>query len=335
MAAALSVVRDYADLTKPRLLPLVLLTGLPVLGMSADGWPSAAWSSPGILLGIALAAAAANTLNAYLEHEKDALMERTRGRPVPAGLIAPRAALVFGLVAERSGDGPALHRGRRRGAGLGVASILFYVFVYTLWLKPRSAWNTVIGGAAGAVAPLIADAAVDGRVGPAGLALFAIIFFWQPPHVWAIALYRKPDYAAAGIAMLPNVIGDQPTRWRMLWYTLGAGSRDAGSGRPRVHGRALPGGGARRERLVHLGGRAGAEAAHGRGRAAHVPGLSRLSLLAVPGDARRAAARLTADHLRREPDAGHRGPLPRGVRFTETIRIVIVSQAGCLPGGMA
>jgi len=105
-------------------------------------------------------------------------------------------------------------------AGLGVASILFYVFVYTLWLKPRSSWNTVIGGAAGAVAPLIADAAVDGRIGPAGFALFAIIFFWQPPHVWAIALYRKADYAAAGIAMLPNVIGDQPTRWRMLWYTL-------------------------------------------------------------------------------------------------------------------
>jgi protoheme IX farnesyltransferase len=106
-------------------------------------------------------------------------------------------------------------------AGLGVASILFYVFVYTIWLKPRSSWNTVIGGAAGAVAPLIADAAVNGHVGPAGWTLFAIIFCWQPPHVWAIALYRKADYEAAGVAMLPNVIGDQPTRWRMLWYTLG------------------------------------------------------------------------------------------------------------------
>jgi protoheme IX farnesyltransferase len=102
-----------------------------------------------------------------------------------------------------------------------VASILFYVFIYTVWLKPRSAWNAVIGGAAGAAAPLIADAAVHGSVGAAGLALFAIVFFWQPPHVWAIALYRKRDYEAAGIPMLPSVIGDQPTRRRMLWYALG------------------------------------------------------------------------------------------------------------------
>ncbi len=106
-------------------------------------------------------------------------------------------------------------------AGVGAASILFYVFVYTIWLKPRSSWNAVIGGAAGAAAPLIADVAVHGQIGPAGLALFAIVFFWQPPHVWAIALYPKADYQAAGIPMLPNVIGDQPTRWRMLWYTLG------------------------------------------------------------------------------------------------------------------
>ena len=106
-------------------------------------------------------------------------------------------------------------------AGLGVASILFYVFVYTIWLKPRSAWNAVIGGAAGAVAPLIADLAVNGSIGWGGLSLFAIVFFWQPPHVWAIALYRKSDYEAAGVPMLPSVIGDEPTRWRMLWYTIG------------------------------------------------------------------------------------------------------------------
>jgi protoheme IX farnesyltransferase len=219
-ASALSAVRDYADLTKPRRLPLVLLTGLPVLGMTAEGPPSGALVC-GTFLGIALAAAAANTLNAYLEHEKDALMERTRGRPIPAGLIAPRAALVFGLVLVALSMALLYDVAGLGAAGLGVASILFYVFVYTLWLKPRSAWNTVIGGAAGAVAPLIADAAVNGGVGPAGLTLFAIVFFWQPPHVWAIALYRKAEYDAAGIAMLPNVIGDQPTRWRMLWYTLG------------------------------------------------------------------------------------------------------------------
>jgi len=105
-------------------------------------------------------------------------------------------------------------------AALGVASILFYVFVYTVWVKPRSPYNAVIGGAAGAAAPLIADAAVNGSVGAAGWLVFAIVFFWQPPHVWAIALYRKEDYARAGIPMMPSIIGDHPTRWRMLWYTL-------------------------------------------------------------------------------------------------------------------
>jgi protoheme IX farnesyltransferase len=218
--AALYVLRDYVDLTKPRLLPLVLMTGLPVLGMSAGGWPSAAFTVV-TLLGIALAAASANTLNAYLERDLDALMERTRSRPVPAGLIEPRAALRFGLVLGVLSTVVLYAVGGLPTAGLGVASILFYVFVYTLWLKPRSSWNTVIGGAAGAVAPLIADAAVNGQVGAAGLTLFGIIFFWQPPHVWAIALYRKADYEAAGIKMLPNVIGDEATRRRMLWYTLG------------------------------------------------------------------------------------------------------------------
>jgi protoheme IX farnesyltransferase len=218
--AALSVLRDYVDLTKPRLLPLVLMTGLPVLGMSAGGWPSATFTVV-TLLGIALAAASANTLNAYLERDLDARMERTRSRPVPAGLIEPRAALRFGLVLGVVSTVVLYAVGGIPTAGLGVASILFYVFVYTLWLKPRSSWNTVIGGAAGAVAPLIADAAVNGQVGAAGLTLFGIIFFWQPPHVWAIALYRKADYEAAGIKMLPNVIGDDATRWRMLWYTLG------------------------------------------------------------------------------------------------------------------
>jgi protoheme IX farnesyltransferase len=218
-ASAFTSVRDYAELTKPRLLPLVLLTGIPVLGMSADGWPSLGFSIA-TLFGIALAAAAANTLNAYLERDLDGRMERTKNRPVPAGLISPAAALRFGLILSVVSTAVLYAVAGIPAAGLGVASILFYVFVYTLWLKPRSSWNTVIGGVAGAVAPLIADAAVDGRIGSAGWSLFAIIFFWQPPHVWAIALYRKADYAAAGIAMLPNVIGDQPTRWRMLWYTL-------------------------------------------------------------------------------------------------------------------
>ena len=219
-SSALSSARSYADLTKPRLLPMVLFTGIPVFGMAAGGWPDLGFGAL-VLLGISLAAASANTLNAYIERDKDALMERTRNRPLPAGRLAPGAALKFGLALGVASSALLWAIAGSAAAGIGVASILFYVFVYTIWLKPRSAWNAVIGGAAGAAAPLIADAAVNGHVSAAGLSLFAIVFFWQPPHVWAIALYRKADYAAAGIPMLPSVIGDQPTRHRMLWYTLG------------------------------------------------------------------------------------------------------------------
>jgi protoheme IX farnesyltransferase len=218
--SALSTLRTYADLTKPRLLPLVLLTGLPIFGLAGKGAAPIGFAAL-VLLGIALAAASANTLNAYLERDVDALMERTRNRPLPAGRVSPRAALCFGLAL---GIASTLLLGVVAGApaaAVGVASIAFYVFVYTIWLKPRSAWNAVIGGAAGAAAPLIADVAVNGQIGAAGLALFAIVFFWQPPHVWAIALYRKRDYAAAGIPQPPSVIGDEATRRGVLWTSLG------------------------------------------------------------------------------------------------------------------
>ncbi len=218
MAAAADAIRGYVALTKPRILVLVIFTGLPVMLM-AEAWPD-----PGFafltLLGIALAAGAANALNCYIERDLDALMERTRSRPLPSRTLRPAAALAFGLVLCVVATALLLAVAGPVAAALGVASILFYVFVYTVWLKPRSSWNAVVGGAAGAAAPLIADSAMHGSVGAAGWLLFAIIFFWQPPHVWAIALFRKQDYARAGIPMLPNVIGDQPTRWRMLWYTL-------------------------------------------------------------------------------------------------------------------
>jgi len=219
-AILFSTARNYLDLTKPRLLPMVLFTGLPVLGMAAGGWPGPGFCLA-VMVGIGLAAASANTLNAYIERDKDALMERTRNRPLPAGLIAPRAALVFGLVLGLSSTALLAAVSGPPAALVGVASILFYVFVYTVWLKPRSIWNAVIGGAAGAAAPLIADAAVNGEIGAAGWTLFAIVFFWQPPHVWAIALYRKADYAAAGIPMPPEVIGDEATRRRVVAYTAG------------------------------------------------------------------------------------------------------------------
>lgn len=216
----LTTARNYLDLTKPRLLPMVLFTGLPVLGMAAGGWPNLSFSVL-VMTGIALAAASANTLNAYIERDIDALMERTKTRPLPSGLIEPRSALIFGLALGVLSTVLLYAVSGAPSALVGVASILFYVFVYTVWLKPRSIWNAVIGGAAGAAAPLIADAAVNGSIGAAGWTLFAIVFFWQPPHVWAIALYRKDDYRAAGIPMPPEVIGDEATRNRIVWYTAG------------------------------------------------------------------------------------------------------------------
>ena len=212
-------VGSYVALTKPRILPLVIFTALPVLLM-APARPGFA-QSVAILVGISLAAAAANALNMYVERDRDALMERTRTRPLPTAEMAPRAALVFGLALALVSTAALQWIAGTAAALLGVASILFYVFVYTIWLKPRTPYNAVIGGAAGAAAPLIADAAVNGSVGWPGLLLFSIVFFWQPPHVWAIALYRKGDYAAAGIPMMPAVVGDERTRRRMLGYTLG------------------------------------------------------------------------------------------------------------------
>lgn len=212
--------RDYVDLTKPRLLPLVLLTGLPVMGMAGGGWPPLSFALL-TLLGITLAAASANALNAYIERELDGRMERTRGRPLPSGKLAPQSALIFGWSLGIASTALLWAVAGLATAGVAVASILYYVFVYTIWLKPRSAWNAVVGGAAGAAAPLIADVAVNGSVGMPGLLLFSIVFFWQPPHVWAIALYRKADYEAAAIPMLPNVIGDEGTRRWMLMCTLG------------------------------------------------------------------------------------------------------------------
>jgi len=219
LTAAKDVMRAYLELTKPSILLLVIFTGLPVMAMATGGWPGTGFACA-TLLGIALAAGAANALNCYIERDRDALMERTRLRPLPDSRLSPSSALVFGLVLGLVATALLYVVAGALAAGLGVASILFYVFVYTVWLKPRSAWNAVVGGAAGAAAPLIADAAIHGTVGAAGWLLFAIVFFWQPPHVWAIALFRKTDYQRAGIPMLPSVIGDQPTRWRMLWYTL-------------------------------------------------------------------------------------------------------------------
>jgi protoheme IX farnesyltransferase len=215
----MSTIAEYIALTKPRLLPLVLFSGLPALVMAQGRWPSfelAAWT----LLGTALAAGAASALNSYLERDRDAQMERTRLRPLPAGKLDPRGALLFGLGLSLAGTGVLWAASGPAAAMIALSAILFYVFVYTLWLKPRTSFAVVVGGVSGAIAPLIADAAVNGHVSVAGWLLFSIIFIWQPPHFYAIALYRKDDYAEANFPMLHDRIGEDATRTHIVAWIL-------------------------------------------------------------------------------------------------------------------
>ena len=216
----MSVLASYLALTKPRLLPLVLLSGLPALLMAAGQWPGARTLAV-VLGGTALAAGAANTLNCYLEREADKHMPRTATRPLPAGRLEPGRALLFGLALCLLGPGLLLLANGPAAALVAVAGILFYVFVYTLWLKPRSPVAVIVGGVSGAVAPLIADAAVSGTIGPAGFILFAIIFVWQPPHFWAITLYRRAEYEQAGFPLMLSRVGETVARRRILiWIAL-------------------------------------------------------------------------------------------------------------------
>jgi protoheme IX farnesyltransferase len=210
----------YLELTKPRLLPLVLFSGLPALVLASGSWPSLQ-SAALVLFGTALAAGSANALNSYLERERDARMQRTATRPLPAGRLDARRALAFGLALAVLGPGLLWATAGATAAAVALAGILFYVFIYTLWLKPRTPAAVVVGGVAGAVAPLIADAAFDGRIGAAGWWLFAIVFVWQPPHFWAITLYRRAEYQAAGFPLLSNRIGLQALRWRILAWIVG------------------------------------------------------------------------------------------------------------------
>ncbi len=213
----MSTVASYFGLTKPRLLPLVLFSGLPALIMAGGAWPS-----PNVmivvLLGTALAAGAANALNSYLERDRDSQMERTRSRPLPSGQIEPVHALIFGLTLSLLAVATLWISAGPVPAGIALAAIAFYVFIYTLWLKPRTPFAVVVGGVSGAICPLIADAAIGGSVGAAGWLLFAIIFMWQPPHFYAIALYRQSDYRQAGFPMLPDRIGAEATRRRILMW---------------------------------------------------------------------------------------------------------------------
>jgi len=215
----MSTAGEYLALTKPRLLPLVLFSGLPALVMAQGRWPSFELAAL-TLLGTALAAGAANALNSYLERDRDAQMVRTRTRPLPSGKLEPQRALVFGLALGALGTLVLWAASGFASASIALAAILFYVFVYTLWLKPRTPFAVVVGGVSGAIAPLIADAAVNGHVSAAGWLLFSIIFVWQPPHFYASALYRRDDYAEAQFPMLHDRIGEDATRRRIVFWIL-------------------------------------------------------------------------------------------------------------------
>jgi len=210
--------RDLVALTKPRVMSLVVFTGL-------CGW-LAAPALPPLVLGftailcIALAAGACGALNQWYEVDVDARMRRTAKRPLPAGRMERQTALHFGVGL---GVFSVLLMGLAANwlaAGLLAASILFYVLIYTIWLKPRTAQNIVIGGAAGAFPPLVGWVAATGHFAPLPLMLFAIIFLWTPPHFWALSLFVRSDYAAAGIPMLPVVAGVPNTRRQIFLYSL-------------------------------------------------------------------------------------------------------------------
>lgn len=210
---------DYVALTRPRVLLLVLLTAPPALALGPGGWPDPALAL-GVLLATALVGGGCGALNAWYERDRDARMARTSSRPLPAGRLSSARALAFGLAISTLGLLGLLAFGGWLAASIGALALLHYLFVYTAWLKPRSPQAVVVGGVSGAIAPVIADASVDGAVGAWGLLLFAIVFLWQPAHFWAIALYRKEDYRAAGFPMLPLVAGDRATRQQMLGYAL-------------------------------------------------------------------------------------------------------------------
>ena len=218
VAVASPDVGDYVALLKPRVMSLVVFTGFVGLYL-APGHLHPVLAAVAMLC-IAVGAGAAGAINMWYDRDIDAVMRRTRERPLPAGRMAPGEALGFGCVLAA---GAVLVMGigvNWSAAALLALTIAFYVFVYTMWLKRRTPQNIVIGGAAGALPPVVGWAAVTGDVGLPALVLFALIFFWTPPHFWALSLYRAGDYAKAGVPMLPVVAGARETKKQMLAYTL-------------------------------------------------------------------------------------------------------------------
>ena len=210
---------DYLALTKPRIVVLLLLTALGGMFLASGGVPET--SLVLLVLGAgALAGGGAQALNHSLERDIDAAMWRTRGRPVASGRVSPRSAMAFGALLNVVAFVILAVLVNPLSALITLSGALFYVFVYTMVLKRSTPQNIVIGGAAGAVPPMVGWAAVTGQVELPAVYLFAIIFFWTPPHFWALSLLLKDDYARAGVPMLPVVTSVGQTKWHILLYTL-------------------------------------------------------------------------------------------------------------------
>ena len=212
-------VRGYIALTKPRIIELLLITTVPTMVVAERGLPSW-WLMVATVVGGTLSAGGANAINMVVDRDIDAKMARTRNRPLVTGLITPRSALIFAIGLEVIAFVWLWGFVNLLSAVLAVAACLFYVFVYTLWLKRSSTSNIVIGGAAGAAPVLIGWSAVTDSLAWEPVLLFAVIFFWTPPHFWALAIRYKDDYAAADVPMLPSVASLHTTSIRILAYTI-------------------------------------------------------------------------------------------------------------------
>ena len=210
---------DYYELTKPRIAYLLLITTFAAMVMAARGLPSF-WLTLATLVGGALAAGSAGAFNCVIDRDIDAVMARTKSRPVAAGRISPRAGAVFATVLGIASFALLYRAVNPLAAWLSLAGNAYYVLIYTLWLKRTTTLNIVIGGAAGAVPPLVGWAAVSHGVGAPALGLFALIFLWTPPHFWALALMANTDYEKAKVPMLPNVRGVRRTKIEIFAYTV-------------------------------------------------------------------------------------------------------------------
>ena len=213
------VIADYYELGKPRIIVLLLITTAAAMVMAARGVPNL-WIVLWTLLGGALASASAGALNCVYDVDIDKLMKRTRNRPLPQGRISVRNATIFATVLGVLSFALLFFLVNPLAAWLSLAGNVYYVVIYTMWLKRLTPLNIVIGGAAGAVPPLVGWAAVTHAIGGPALGLFALIFLWTPPHFWSLALMTEIDYDKANIPMLPNVSGEERTKREIIYYSL-------------------------------------------------------------------------------------------------------------------